>query len=338
MDGDEVLSPSDYENLTRPVKNGKPGSAAYSFITRNYIDRPNVEGWRENDGAYIVEEAGIGWFPSQKVRLFPNDSRIRFENPVHEFVEPSLSRAGINKKLGNIFIHHYGKLDEEKRLFKGETYYNLGKRKLGEMGRNVGAIRELAIQAAELKKYDEAVELWKKIISLQPDNASAYMNLGHAYLQLGEYEDALRASKKAMELDPKMKEAIHNYSTCELCSGHVQKAIATLESLLKDVPGYPSAIGLLGVAYIIDGRTKMGLEYIEKLWKNKNDAAEYFFNHAARLFKAGKKEYVISLLEAAIESKNFNETILSLHEECMKIAEFPNEGGQKEKISCPAQV
>ncbi len=338
MDADEVLSSSDYERLARPVKNGKPGSAAYSFITRNYIDRPNVEGWRENDGAYAVEEAGIGWFPSQKVRLFPNDSRIKFENPVHEFVEPSLIRSGINISSSNVVIHHYGKLDEEKSLFKGETYYNLGKRKLDEMGRNAGALRELAIQAAELKKFDEAVELWKKIILLQPNNASAYLNLGHAYLQLGKYEDALLASKKAMELDPKMKEAVHNYSTCELCAGNVQKTIAALESLLKRVPGYPSAIGLLGVAYIIDGRTKLGLEYIAKLWRNKNDVAEYLFKHTERLLKAGRKEYAILLLEAAIGSNNFNEAILTLHEECMKVAEFRDESDQKGEISFAPQV
>jgi len=80
----------------------------------------------------------------------------------------------------------------------------------------------------------------------------------------------------------------------------------------------------------------MGLEYIEKLWKNKNDAAEYFFNHAARLLKAGKKGYAISLLEAAIASKSFDEKILALHEECLKIAEFRNECDQKEEISFPA--
>ncbi len=44
---------------------------------------------------YLEEEAGTGWFPSNKVRLFPNDRRIRFENPVHEFVEYSLMRLGI---------------------------------------------------------------------------------------------------------------------------------------------------------------------------------------------------------------------------------------------------
>ncbi len=82
----------------------------------------------------------------------------------------------------------------------------------------------------------------------------------------------------------------------------------------------------------------MGLEYIEKLWKNKNDAAEYLFNHAARLFKAGRKEYVISLLEAAIENKKINNAILVLHEECMKTAEFRDEGDQKGGISFPAQV
>jgi glycosyltransferase involved in cell wall biosynthesis len=338
MDADEVLSPRDYDKLARVLKDGKSSTSAYSLITRNYIDRPNVEGWRENDGAYAVEEAGIGWFPSGKVRLFPNDSRIKFENPVHEFVEPSLRKAGINKKLGNILIHHYGKLNEEKSFSKGETYYNLGKRKLDEMGRNVDALRELAIQAAELKKFDEAVELWKKIIILQRDNASAYLNLGHAYVELGKYEDALLASKRAMELDPRMKEAVHNYSICELCSGHVEKAIAALEGLLRRVPGHLSAVGLLGVAYIIDGRTKSGLEYIGKLWKNKNDAAEYFFNHAARLFRAGIKKYVISLLEAAIESKNSNEAVVRLLEECKKNADSCHECDQKGERSLTAQL
>ena len=297
-----------------------------------------MEGWRENDAAYMGEEAGIGWFPSQKVRLFPNDSRIKFENPVHEIVEPSLIRSGISISSSNVVIHHYGKLDEEKSLIKGEAYYNLGKRKLNEMGRNAGSLRELAIQAAELKKFDEAIELWKNILSQQPDNASSYLNLGHAYLQIGKYEDALLASKRAMELDPKMKEAAHNYSTSELCAGHVQKTIATLESLLKRVPGYPSAIGLLGVAYIIDGRTKLGLEYIAKLWKNKNDVAEHIFNHAARLLKAGRKDYAILLMEAAIESKNFNEAILSIYEECVKKGESCDDGDQKKEISLAAQV
>jgi glycosyltransferase involved in cell wall biosynthesis len=336
MDADEAISSKDYDNLARLVKSRKNDSSAYFFITRNYVNRSNVERWSENDGSYAVEEAGIGWLPSQKVRLFPNDKRIRFENPVHEFVEPSLNRARINIKSGDIVIHHYGKLNEEKSFSKGETYYNLGKKKLEEMGRNVNALRELAVQAASLEKYDEAVELWKKIISLQPDNPSAHLNLGHSYLQLGKYDEALLASKRAMELDPKMKEAIYNHSICGLCVGQVQTVIDALERLLKRVPGYPSAIGLLGVAYIIDGRTKMGLEYIGKLWKNKNDAAEYFSNHAARLLKAGKKEYAMSLLEAAISSKNSNETILTLHEECVKIAEFRKECNQKGEISFPA--
>ena len=338
LDADEVVSPKDYDQVPKIVENGKPRSTAYALITRNYINRPNVEGWRENDGIYGMEEAGIGWFPSRKVRLFPNDRRIRFENPVHEFVEPSLSRAGINLKLANIVIHHYGKLDEEKSLSKGETYYNLGRRKLEEMRDNPGALREIAIQATELKKYGEAVELWKNIIFLQPDNASAYLNMGHAYLELGRYEDALLASKRAMELDPNMKEAIYNYSVCEICSGDLQRAIAALETLLKRVAGDPCVEGLLGVAHIINGSAKKGLGFIEKLWKNKNDVGEYIFNHAARLFEAGRKEYAISLLEAAIESKNHNDAILALREECMRISEHQSECSQKGKTTFPVQV
>ncbi|MGQ9646094.1 MAG: glycosyltransferase [Thermodesulfobacteriota bacterium] len=338
LDADETISPKDYDQLRRLVKKGKTNACAYSFMTRNYVNRSNVEEWRENDGSYAAEEAGMGWLPSQKVRLFPNDKRIRFENPVHELVEPSLNRARINIKSGNVVIHHYGKLNEEKSSSKGETYYQLGKRKLEQMRGDAGALRELAVQASSLGRHEEAVELWEKILSLQPDNASAYLNLGHSYLQLERFEEALMASKKAMELDPKMKEAVYNFSICELCAGEVQTAIDALESLLKRVPGYPSAMGLLGVAYIIHGRTKMGLEYVEKLWKKRDEAAEYLSNHAARLLKAGRREDAKSLLDVAIACNDSNETLLTLRQACLNTGVVPNPCDQKEEISCPAEV
>ena len=74
-------------------------------------------GWTANDGSY-EEEAGTGWFPSDKVRLLPNDKRICFENPVHEFVEPSLKRAGISIRKCHVPIHHYGKLETDRSVDK----------------------------------------------------------------------------------------------------------------------------------------------------------------------------------------------------------------------------
>jgi tetratricopeptide (TPR) repeat protein len=78
LDADEVISPLDYDALRNLVGKTSPRTVAYSIVTRNYMNRVNAVGWSPNDGKYKDEEAGYGWFPSEKVRLFPNHADIRF--------------------------------------------------------------------------------------------------------------------------------------------------------------------------------------------------------------------------------------------------------------------
>jgi tetratricopeptide (TPR) repeat protein len=126
LDADEVISPLDYDALRKLVGKSAPKSVAYTIVTRNYMNRVNAVGWMPNDGKYMNEEAGYGWFPSEKVRLFPNHARIRFEYPVHEMVEPALERLGIEIRPCHIPVHHYGKLDEQNSAAKGQRYYQIG--------------------------------------------------------------------------------------------------------------------------------------------------------------------------------------------------------------------
>ncbi|MBM4329738.1 MAG: glycosyltransferase [Deltaproteobacteria bacterium] len=335
LDADEIISQKDYNDLTRLTKKAKSGSLAYSFVTRNYTDRVDVEGWEANNGDYALEEAGIGWLPSEKTRLFPNDRRIRFANPVHEFVEPSLRKAGMKIIKGKIPIHHYGKLNKEKSNAKGECYYELGKKKLDEMGDDVHALKELAIQASELKKYEEAIPLWQKVISLKPDMPSAFLNMGHAYLELGRYAEALLASTKAMKLDPQMKEAAYNQSLCELCAGDIENVVSTLENLLRKDPEYPPAMGLYGVACFIEGEVEKGIEFFAKIKKMGADCPEVLLAYATKLLRAGRKEFALSLLRAAITSKNSNQAILALYEECKKSSEPRQAFCQAEPLPAP---
>ena len=171
LDADEVISPLDHASLLALTKEGSP-KAGYTFVTRNYVNTLNLAEWTANDGTY-EEEAGSGWIPSDKVRLFPRDRRIHFENPVHEFVEPSMERNGIPIKKCSIPVHHYGKLNEKKEKRKWEDYYLLGKKKLEKSGGDIRSIRELAVQANVLKRYEEAAELWHQVIRLQPEFAGA---------------------------------------------------------------------------------------------------------------------------------------------------------------------
>ena len=96
MDADEVISAQDYAKLRKLLI--KKEKIAYNLVTRNYVHKTAGDGWVCNDNSYIYEQAGRGWFPSGKVRLFPNNGKIRFEQPIHELVEYSLQKIGMGGK------------------------------------------------------------------------------------------------------------------------------------------------------------------------------------------------------------------------------------------------
>jgi GT2 family glycosyltransferase/ADP-heptose:LPS heptosyltransferase/lipoprotein NlpI len=323
MDADEIISPDDFEEFQKIVSRRTLRPVAYSFVTRNYSVRRDIIGLNSNDGMY-EEESGIGWVPSQKVRLFTNRNGISFEYPVHEIVEPSLKKKNIEIRTCKIPVHHYGHMREDKKVLKGEEYYNIGKKKLDEMGGDdVIAIYELAAQAGMLEKWDDAVELWQMFISRRPDKALAFVNLGTAYQNMGRYADAISAARRAMKLDPDMKEAFHDYALYHLFSGNAKEAVVVLEDLVRRFSGYQSAQFKLAIAYLCAGRTGDGIRSLEKLKPTTTGRglAISCYTIAKKLYDIGKFEYARAVLEGAVRGQHINEDIISLLNQCCKAEE-----------------
>ena len=51
---------------------------------------------------------------------------------------------------------------------------------------------------AQYGLYDEAVEMYKKSLEMNPDNIEAYKNLGIAYYQKGMHDNAIESFKKVL--------------------------------------------------------------------------------------------------------------------------------------------
>lgn len=319
LDADEVISNSDHNALKEIVRSAsKP--VAYSFITRNYVDNPNTIDWIDNNGQYAKEEAGRGWFPGDKVRLFPKDDRIIFEFPVHERVEPSLILAGVEIQRCAIPVHHYGKLDIKKSAERSELYYRLGKIRLAESGKdNVKALYDLAVQASEVKKYEEALEYLQQAIAQKPDFARAHLSKGNAYFNLGRYEDAISSYGKASELDPDLMDASLLRATCEIHVGKAGDAIPLIEDLLRKTPSYLQAVLPLAVAYICEGQKSIGAEYLKNLYALNINIAQYITDFAKALMSSNRISYAASLLLAAQESNSATEETAHLLNECYKM-------------------
>jgi tetratricopeptide (TPR) repeat protein len=263
--------------------------------TRNYTYHSNTIGWKANAGQY-AEEQGPGWFPSDKVRLFTNDPRIRFSNPVHELVEPGLRRLNVQPKRCDLPVHHYGKLQEDKTYSKTVAY------QLKNNRHSLSALREHAIQCAYLGKHSDALGLWKEFIKKQPRSAEAYVNMAASCWNLGSYDEAASYAEKALRTHPAMKEARFNRAVALLMLGQAAASRSMLQAVIKQEPNYPAAQFMLCIAHASLGDRAEAQRICHAL--KEMPMGEYlhvsFLEIAQKFFNASLFGYACFTLEAAL--------------------------------------
>jgi glycosyltransferase involved in cell wall biosynthesis len=314
MDADEVISAQDYAKLRKLLTKKK--DIAYELVTRNYVHRTAGDGWVCNDNSYIYEQAGRGWFPSRKVRLFPNNEKIRFEKPIHELVEYSLQRIGMGKDKSGVPVHHYGELDTEKATAKDEQYYELGLKKMKESGGDFKSVWELAVQAGELGKLEESIELWHKVLGFKHREEAAYFNLANHYLHLGKYEESHQCSRKAYELDPQDQSCVLCYAMSEFLNGDLNKAIAALEGFLRGSDSQISHAALLAACHLLTAKTDEGLNIYRRGVKKGYNMLHHLQDLSESLIAAGNPARAKSLLTTAIDVKFYNPQMQTLLDQC----------------------
>jgi len=299
MDADEVISPFDYEALRELVGGSRGAATAYTLTTRNYTNKL-VEKWQEHDGRYPLEEAGRGWMPSDKVRLFPNRPEIRFENAIHEMVEPALDRLKVPyPPAPGVVVHHYGYLDDERQENKKTLYYEIGVKKLAESGGSPKAIVELAIQAAGIGRYEEAIGLWKRALEYNPESALAYFNLGYANLCTGRYEDAYDATKRALELQGDYREARANLALIDIFRGRHLAALEQLDEQAANRDDYVMFDLIRGVACCCNQEFKRGEEYFRSVASRQVEFGMFVETAVRHLRQSGRGADADAVVEAA---------------------------------------
>jgi GT2 family glycosyltransferase len=224
MDADEVLSARDREMFSQVLATTAT-LAAFQMTTRNYTNQASVDGFVPCSGEYPEDESGAGWTTSTKIRLFPNHRKICFEGVVHELVETSVVRAGIPVVTHPVVVHHYGGLEDARLQRKREFYYVLGLEKLhAGAGDDLKALYELAIQAAELKRFEEAEGLWRRFLENKMHYAPAWSNFGYVLLRRGVLDEAGVAIERALEIQPEYHAAHINRALCAFCRLSVDQA------------------------------------------------------------------------------------------------------------------
>jgi len=91
-------------------------------------------------------------------------------------------------------------------------------------------------------EYEKAIEIFKKIITLEPENYKAHYNLGIAYFNLGHIESALASYNEAIKIKPDYKHCYYNIGLVFESKNDLKQAISYYNKALQIDPKFPYAL------------------------------------------------------------------------------------------------
>ena len=200
----------------------------------------------------------------------------------------------------------------------------------------------LGASSAQLGKFDQAIGAFKEIISLNPNQASSYYNLGNALKDQGKLEEAIEAYAKTLELKPdyemaynnivvalnsqgqsgekRQKAVMENYNKAlkikaenadeqfEMAlelqkQGKFDEAVGAYKKVISLWPDYADVYLNMGVALKDQGKLEEAIEAYSKALAIKPDYAEAYYNMGAALQEHGKLEKAIEAYNKALSIK-----------------------------------
>lgn len=127
------------------------------------------------------------------------------------------------------------------RYYQGQYRYEQAElaymRALALDSQHVEAMNALATIYAAQGNLQGSAQMLERVVTMAPDAAHLYNNLGFAYFLQGRFEDAFGAVRKALRLDPTLQRAWANLERiADLTPGGTHLAEAVKARRLEDIP------------------------------------------------------------------------------------------------------
>ncbi len=215
-----------------------------------------------------------------------------------------LRKLGLNEEAINVFgaLVKRGKIDVE-------VYYNL------------------AFCYVEMENFDNAKEMFKKCIILEPNNPYAHKDLGVLYLKMNCYDWAVDEIQKAIELEDDVAEFHYSLGVAYMMLSKIDEAKVALETSLKLDNKNPDALAYYGYILMLDNEYEKALAVLQMSLKI--DAANFLAKtHIAKLyFKIQKYDIAKQFLLDIVSSTKDDETMNMLAVCYMQTGEIENAMG-----------
>lgn len=161
----------------------------------------------------------------------PDDPRN--EAVLHSLAEVALAKGDVDGALKR--LDELAALDNEARASGGAF--------------TTGRYLTLGATYSKLRKWNEALEQYRKALAVDKDLARAHLGLAHCFVRLRRYEEAVDSALTAVELEHQLGAAHFVLAIALLRSGHERRAIDAAHMALKYLPQHDRTHRLLAHAY-----------------------------------------------------------------------------------------
>jgi len=168
----------------------------------------------------------------------------------------------------------------------------------------------LALIASTSRRFPDAVKLFQKAISLEPENPSYYKGLADVYVSQGNNSDAIACYKQALELNRDYFEVHANLGNVLINAKQVDEALGHYKEAVKLRPDIPQLHDNLGNVLRISGQPELALASHKEALRLNPKLFSALINMGCDLEDLGEIEAAIDVYKQAL---SVNPKLVTVH-------------------------
>lgn len=238
LDPDELLDDAGKTEIKKLINNKEnclKDVLGFKLDQRTYIPKEGTEPVKTTDSSRIPEYFS-GHESSKLVRLFRNNTKIRFRNKVHELVEHSIRDAGGEILDTSVILHHFSHIKKGTLEGKTDNYMDLMWKQLEKEPENPRYNRQVALAFLERGRKDLAHKYLARALKFKPDYPGLLADMAKLHVEMGDRRKAIKFFNAAIATDKKDVSSLNNLAVLYMELGRIEIAKKLLDKALVQEP------------------------------------------------------------------------------------------------------
>ncbi len=199
----------------------------------------------------------------QTVEQYPNNPDAVWA--LAQFYDAELELTDRADGLYNTFMQLFPRDERVKDVPQRARTRQAQQRPTGDTAVRQALLFQQGIEHYSRQEWDAAITAFRRVLSMDPQDAGAAFNLGLAYHKTDDLDAAATAFRQALEHEPEMIKSLYMLGLTERDRNNIPESLHLLNRVIRMQPDFAKAHQILGRIYLQEGRPDMTAIHFERI-------------------------------------------------------------------------